>query len=400
MIPTPTARVALVLAGGGARGAYEAGVLRFLFETLPRRAGERIRPAVVCGTSAGAVNGAHAVAAVGDPGHVHGIVRAWQQMRVEHVFRVQGCDLVAAPARTFGAWIGAEPALVDVTPFRALVEREVPWGAMRRALGAGDVDVFAVTATDIDDGRTILYVDGSQRAALPLSPGMLSIPARIGARHCLASSAMPFLFPPVELDRRLLADGGLRLNTPLSPALHLGANRLLVVGTQSVARPPTHHLGARDLSLGFLLGKALGALMLDPVEADLRRLTAMNEWLGSIDAAVGPGSVDRVNAFARASGRHAYETVEAILIRPSQDVGALAASAWRTADIPLSAPARVLLGAVAATERADAADLLSFLLFDRAFTAELERLGHADALADEERIARLFGLGQPATPDT
>lgn len=386
---------AFVLAGGGARGAYEAGVLRFIYQTLPRRSGERVRPDIVCGTSAGAINGVVAVAAVHDPDKAGMLSRIWRDMRVDQVFDVSACDLARIPALTVGAQFGGKPALVDASPFAELVRDWLPWEIARKVLDERKVEALVVAATDVDSGRSVLFVDRPSQAADLVSthPEQLVVPTRIGPEHCLASGAMPFLFPPVMIDGRLLVDGGLRLNTPLSPALHLGADRLLVVGTHSGPRQNWKHLVAKDLSLGYLLGKAMTALMLDPIEQDLRRLELVNDVLDAGEAAFGATFVGTLGAVSSARSKPAFRKVESLLVRPSEDLGALAGQAWRSGKVVTNPASRLLLASVMATEHPDEADLLSFLLFDKSFTAAVEDLGHRDAAALEAEIAGLFGLG-------
>lgn len=390
----------LVLAGGGARGAYEAGVLRFIFESLPARTGTSVRPQVVCGTSAGALNGAAAVAAAGDAAWAARLSHMWRDMSLDKVFRLTACDLARAPALTLGARLGGEPSLLDASPFTSLVRQWLPWRLIRQTLDSQVVSAFAVATTDVDNGRSVLFVDRPSQAPAAFSahPETVVVPTRIGAEHCLASAAMPFLFPPVHVDGRLLVDGGLRLNTPLSPALHLGADRLLVVGTHSSPRGTPVHVHANELSLGFLMGKAMTALMLDPIEQDLRRLALVNDVLQAGEDAYGPDFAERLAGAAASRHKAAFRRVDSVLLHPSEDLGAMAAAAWRSGKVVTSAASHLLLSSIAATERAGEADLLSFLLFDRSFTAGVEELGHRDAAAKEGEILRLFGDGGVSPP--
>lgn len=319
----------------------------------------------------------------------------WRDMRIADVYGMTACDLLRAPPLTLGMRLGGKPSLVDAGPLAELVRTRLPWDLVRRTIDTGAVDAFVVAATDVDNGRTVLFVDRNTGGAEAVSthPEQIIVPTQMRPKHCLASAAMPFLFPPIEIAGRLLVDGGLRLNTPLSPALHLGADRLLVVGTQASPRESWGHLRAADLSLGHLVGKAMTALLFDPIEQDLRRLELVNGLLDAGEEAFGAGFLDRLNPVACARRKAPFRRVDSVLVRPSEDLGAIAGAAWRSGRIQASPATRLLLSAVAAAERPEEADLLSFLLFDQAFTAEVEDLGHRDAEAQEGAIARLFGLG-------
>lgn len=387
----------LVLAGGGARGAYEAGVLRFVVHELSRRSGEIVAPRIVCGTSAGAINGTYIGARTGSPEGATELSRFWQTLTVDRVYRFEAVDLLRSPLRMLGRAVGDSLSLVDATPIQKLVQEELPWRALDDVLNSGQLHALVVAATEVAAGRCFYFMD----RRVPGTPIHLPYPeevlvhSRIRARHTLASAAIPFLFPPVDIDGEAFQDGGLRQNTPLTPALRLGAHRLLVIGCKRALseQPPARRVSPADLSLTFLLGKAMNALLLDPIERELHRVERINQILTWGTREYGPDFVEKMNAALNPGLLTHYRVVDTLFVRPTRDLGELAAEAWRAGDVVANRPTKLLLSRIAAQETRDEADLLSYLLFDHHYTGELEALGFEDASKQEEALARFLGLG-------
>ncbi len=370
--------IGYILSGGGARGAWEAGALRFVLRDLPRRMGVDPTPRVVTGTSIGALNGAW-IAAMGAEG-ARTLSHAWQTLEVERVYRLTTRDLVRLPEKLLGR--AGRAGLFDPRPFHELAATGIPWERLHAKIDSGEVHAFACAATDVATGMCEVFHDGG-----PLHhehPSTRVRAVRMTAEHCLASAAIPLVFPPVRVDGRWYVDGALRQNTPLSPALALGVDRALVLGVKR-ARTPSD-VGQEDYepTPAFLAGKALNALMLDPIEEDLRRLRALNaivEW----GAKAYPDFLTRMAAEHRP-----YKVVRAVHLRPREDLGKVAAAAYAVHAQELPWATRMLLSSVAQQEAGAEADLLSYLLFHHSYTAQLERLGWEDAAAHEEELAALF----------
>jgi NTE family protein len=218
--------------------------------------------------------------------------------------------------------------------------------------------------------------------------------AHILPHHVLASAAIPIVFPPVFIKADLFCDGGLRLNTPLSPALHLGADRVLVIGmsTHPESARPELAMG-RFPGLSFLLGKVLDAFLLDHVNFDVEELELVNQTLRDGIEAYGPGFVERTNEVAVARGGAPRRLVEPLVIRPSEDIGERAAAYLRRERVWLGRQlGKVLLRAIDVGEGADSADLASYLLFDGEFARGLIELGRRDAAARHDELeAFLYG---------
>ena len=388
-----------VLSGGGARGAYEAGVLRFVVHELSRRSGEIVAPRLVSGTSAGALNGCYLAARSGDPAGALDLSRIYQSLKIERIYKFEAIDLLRTPFRLLGR--SGTRSLVDASPLHRMVREDLPWASLDHALTHGPLEALVVAATEVGSGRCTYFVD-RRRPGPPVQlpyPEEVVVETRFRAEHCLASAAIPFLFPPVEIDGESYQDGGLRQNTPMTPALRLGAERLLVVGVKRALseRPVERKVRPEELSLTFLAGKALNALMLDPIERELHRVERTNQILRWGVETYGPEFVDRFNQGCNGGKPAGWRAVQTLFVRPSADLGQMAAAAWRTGKVAASRPTRMFLGGIASEEPQDEADLLSYLLFDYHYTGALEQLGFEDASRQEEALARLLGLGDAPT---
>ncbi|MHA7839939.1 MAG: patatin-like phospholipase family protein, partial [bacterium] len=289
---------AIVLSGGGARGAYEAGVLRFILDDLPQRTGVQPDFEIICGTSVGAIHACF-LAATADETSSRGehLIDIWERMRVPEIFRFTTGDFFRLPRRMLGVKRvarqlrdGQRPdrlyGLLDTEPLERLVLQSIPWRGIRRNLRTGRVDTVCVAATQVATGRAVVFCD-SHRAELPPWASVANIRMqriRLSPLHALASAAIPLLFPSVRVGARYYADGGLRLNTPLAPAVRLGADRILVIGLTHEMGPSVSEALAQERTAEFgnpmyLFGKVLNALMLSPIEADISRLHFVNDIL-------------------------------------------------------------------------------------------------------------------------
>ncbi|GBD25197.1 hypothetical protein HRbin30_00512 [bacterium HR30] len=407
-------RIALVLSGGGARGAYEAGVLAYLLEELPVKLGRRVDFHVITGTSVGAIHAAYLAAHVQDPDAGRRLRQVWLSLSFERVFTPRRVgDLLRGPLRLFG--LGSQPAplpptrsgiperlpgLFDTGWLEEIVLANIDWARLRERIDTGELHALALTATEIATGRSVVFVD-SREASLPSwqhDPFVIARPTRISPAHALASAAIPLFFPALRIDRAYYCDGGLRLNTPLAPALRLGAQRVLVVSLRHVRSPAEEDRLARKReaaynSLTYLGGKALNALLMDRVEQDLERLRALNALFEIGRKLCGRDFLERVNAELKATKGREYRIVRDCVIRPSRDLGEVAQEClrhrWRSASLRewLS---RNLAWAVTRGTITEA-DLLSYIYFDSCYAAHLIELGWNDAAQAHAELLRFFG---------
>jgi len=400
---SPARRIAIVLSGGGARGAYEAGVLSYIFEHVSRQLERPVHFDIITGTSVGAV---HACYLAGSQQHDEcgrGLIDIWRAMSFDSVMSLSTTAVLRVPWRMFGFGMAPVPdgsriaGLFDTSGLEALVARAVGWRALRENIDAGRLVGLAVAATEIASGKTVVFVDRSDGLSLPCSgdPLVVTSKAQITAQHALASAAIPMIFPAVRIGPRFYSDGGLRMNTPLAPALRMGADRVLVIGLRHAeAGAPSDVDEEREAvaqSPIYLAGKALNALLLDSVEYDLERLRLFNEILHGGVAEYGADFVDRINVPVVARRGHPYKIVESLFIRPSRDLGVEAAECLRTQLRSASGSRlrRTLLGYLADSEVSEA-DFLSYLYFDACYAERLVAMGRSDAAAAEEALVAFF----------
>lgn len=380
----------LILSGGGARGAYEVGVLSYVFGDLARRMGREPKLDVISGTSVGAVNGAFIASSLQDT--VRAAARlegVWSELSLGTVMSFGMRQVTSLPRVLFG---GKAPAgIFDVTPLSELVGRGISWRDLARNLRTGRLKALTVSATHVATGRPVVFLDRAPGVGdLSLGPGPSRVEnAHILPHHVLASAALPIIFPPVAVRGELYCDGGLRLNTPMSPAIRLGAERLLVIGVSSEG---ALNSGAEALSRGtmpgapFLLGKVLNAFLLDHLQNDLHTVEWTNRLLRDVEEVGGKDLLERVQARAETRGDAVRRVVDVVKVRPSVDIGRIAGDYLKANRFRIHrAVGRSFLRLLDVGEGADA-DLASYLLFDGGFAQELIQLGRKDAQRSEDEI--------------
>jgi len=409
--PKPTRpRRALVLSGGGARGAYEAGVLRFLFEALPHRLGHAPRIDIVSGTSVGAIHACF-VAATAHLGEERGplLAAVWESLALQQLFGSAMGEVLRLPRRMLGLLRSPAALRSDTPPDRLygllnsehlerIVMGSIPWREIDRNLKADRLEAVCVAATEIATGRAVVFIQqrGSDRPAWAHDPSMIARPTRLAPLHALASAAIPILFPAVRIGHSYFADGGLRMNTPLSPGLRLGADRVLVIAVRKgAAVGPEADQMARVASYGnplYLFGKVLNALLLDPIDNDLQHLRMLNDVLRRVRDVGGESVLARINEGVSAERGRPLRVVSDVVVRPSQDLGVMAGETLHGIGgrARPSAPVRVLLKGLDLGDAPFEADLLSYVLFDASYTRRLVALGYDDARRQENELAEFF----------
>lgn len=398
-------RIALVLAGGAARGAYEVGVVQHIVQEVAKDLGRDVPLDILCGTSIGAIN-ACALAAFADEPRRRAtrLADAWTRLRVEDLVQPDLRGILSMGSRWLRGSretdvVGAsEGGLVNPQGLERLIQSEIPFAAIDDQLQKGRLTALTVSTTHIATGRTIVFVHRRERDLPPwsLDPTITPRAARITAQHAFASAAIPLLYRPVRLDGEYHCDGGLRQNVPLSPARRLGARGVVVVNPRFID-PNLDESGqtSRNDPLPgplLLLGKALNALLLDRIDTDLARLRTINDILEAGTKRYGERFVQDINeALGHAAGR-GMRSMRSILIRSSKDIGKLAATYVRS---PLFAKrvgggAGILMRRLADRESPDEADLLSYLLFDGEFARQLIEVGRDDARARHDELCAFF----------
>ncbi len=387
-------RSGLVLAGGGARGAYETGVLYYLFVAGPKELREAARFKVLCGTSIGALNIAATAASMHQPSiGIRNLAELWRGLSLDDVLPVKMKDLLGLSRWAFG---GKRESLFGGEAVRKLLADAVDWDRIHVNLAEGLIEAVTLSTTQVPTGKTVIFyetADGRPRQ-FSRDPHVKPVYARLDARHARASAAIPFVFPAVPIDGIPYSDGGLRQNTPLSPALRLGSTRLLVVGLgheKSMADDHMPEWRRRLSSPVFLLAKVLNALMLDHVDYDIIRLEHMNRLLGDGEKVFGQQFITRLNTMMAPIRGARYRIIPHIVLRPSQDLGKIAADYVRGSQMRSSRGiSRRAIRALARMESRDEADLTSYLLFDGGYADRLINLGMEDAKARHDDLMRFF----------
>ena len=397
-------RVGLVLSGGGARGAYEAGVMSALIPALDER-GER--PTVYIGTSVGAINASYLAASrhleVAEA--VKGGIDRWREVNKGRVVRPillrQAPLTVVRYAGEILSLPGVRlPSLLDPKPLERNLRRWINWEDVHRNVDEDRVEVLASVATAARSGRTVVFVEGHGERVAHRSHAIDYVRTRLDDQHVRASAAIPILFPPVRVDRPNPArgwyfDGGTRLNTPIKPALDLGAEKLIVVATDSVAeptqRPGRHESSPPDFGDGAL--HVLQGMLVDPVVEDMRILGNINMFFTERNGPArerretgGRRALDAAaRKYRRARGKPPYRCVPYIFIAPEKRgaIGSLAHEVFRDryggVKGVIRSPDFPLLNRLLGGESPTHGELLSYLFFDHEFIQELIKMGQRDA---------------------
>lgn len=373
----------LVLTGGGARASYQVGAIRALAEIV----GPGALPFdVVAGISAGAINGVVLACGAEDfPRAIERLQGTWAQLTPERVFKTGALKLASIGSRwirdlSAGGLFGGSGInyLLDPTPLRQLLEREVPVGRMRRHLRAGRLRGVAVSATNYHTGAGVTFFEGAPEIEPWTRSTRIGVRARLGLEHVMASAAIPVFFPPVKIERTHYGDGCVRMIYPMSPAIHMGADRIVAISVRHLRSPAETARAVADsatdqLPLSEIAGVLLNAVFLDSLDSDLERLVRINRTLALIPRErLGKSDLD-------------LRPLPALVLRPSQDLGKLAADEYHRFPSML----RYLLKGIGATGHAGE-DLLSYLAFEPIYIRRVMDLGYQDTLARRAEVEEFF----------
>ncbi|MGB7741099.1 MAG: patatin-like phospholipase family protein [Steroidobacteraceae bacterium] len=376
--PPASGRTGLVLTGGGARSAYQVGVMRAVADLLPRDAPTPFH--VITGTSAGAIVAANIAtyAAHFRTGAVT-LERVWRNFHVDQVFRTDTPNMLLAGVRWMAALLSvgrlASPpdSLFDNAPLRRLLERRIDFSRLREVLATGHLDALAISAAGYSSARSFAFYQSRLQPAGDAPPWPRGVWAELGIDHLMASSAVPFLFPPVRMHDEYFGDGAMRQVAPLSPAIRLGADRLFVVGVRHDHMQAPRNLDATATpSFGKLFGFMLDTLFMDSLHAGVAQLERLNRL-------VAQSSVPNPEGL-----RH----IDSLVLVPRADLGDIASRHARQ----MPRTVRALLRIIGAAD-SDGSELLSYLLFESGYTRELIALGYEDTMARRDEVAALLEPG-------
>ena len=400
----------LVLSGGGARGAYEAGVIQYLRNELPAEVQKKIHFDIISGTSVGAINACF-LAATNHAPRVQGksLATIWERLRIEGVYQMGWREVTNLPRFLLGSrgrgtldgtlGPGRLGGLLNTLPLEQLVRRGNRWHSISKNIKSGNLRGLALNATHLASGKTHVFAQTTQGVLPPWStdPQVEAFHTEIGPNHALASAAIPWVFPSVEVDGELYCDGSLKQNTPISPALRLGADRLLMIGLQPQGNAaPTLEEEVETVdhfpSAVYLLGKILSATLVDKTEYDLKRLQRFNALLEAGTEAYGQEFEEKLGEVMKRMRGAPFRKIKTLVIRPSEEITQVTRRHIQESSVLSRAGG--LVGAIfrrMADRGGDqASDLLSYLLFDGEYAAELIQLAIRDAHAQRDEIIAVF----------
>lgn len=373
----------LVLPGGGARGAFQVGVLRAISELLPSKASNPFP--IISGTSAGAIN---SVVLANKARHfsiaVKELERVWGHFRSGQVFRTDSWTMFKSSLHwmaamvTGGLLVGMPHSLLDNMPLRALLSRNIRFPRIQTSIDNGYLDAVAVTAASYDSARSTTFFQATPGKHPWARTRRIGIRQDLDLDHLMASIAVPMIFPPASIGGEFFGDGAMRQATPLSPAIHLGADRILVIGVrdETADHVSDPRMKQQVPSFAQIAGYMLDTLFMDGLYSDLERMTRINQLIDSVEPVKRSGTLIKMRP------------IDTMIIVPSKDLRAIAHR--HSKDLPL--PLRALLRGVAGKDPRKNR-LLSFLLFEQGYTRELIDQGFNDAMAVKDQL-RAFVMGE------
>ena len=382
-------RIGLIMSGGGARAAYQVGVIKAIAGMLPP--GTPNPFAILCGASAGAINSAAlAIHADNFQRAARRLEKVWSSFHVDQVFRADASGLFVNWARwlmalfLLGMGRSNPAALLDRAPLRRLLQRYLPCERIQQSIDAGHLHALCIAASGYGSGQSVSFFQSASPQTSWKRATRVGVAANITVDHLMASSAIPFVFEAVRLQREFFGDGSMRQIAPMSPAIHLGADRILVIGVRPEGgAPPSRPAQPEEYpSLAQIGGHVLTSIFLDALEADLERLRRINETLSMIPAAsAGPHD-----------GSAPLRAIGSMLISPSRDPREIAERHKHN----FPGPVKFMLRGLGAFDRGGG-ELISYLLFEKPYCQELIALGYSDTRRRQEELFAFLGMDPAAS---
>lgn len=369
-------RLGLVMTGGGARAAYQVGVARALYEILKK---DKHLFDVITGNSAGAINSTYLAAHSQDwDTGTENLVSLWRSLKPQVIY-----DLRARSITEIGMkWVGGTVFggmtskgshinhLLDTSPLKKLLKREIDFDHINNNIKSGSLRGVALSTTNYNSGSNVIFYQGSTDISDWSRSDRFSLRTDLNIDHLMASAAIPFFFPPIKVGESFFGDGCIRQTTPLSPAIHLGAEKIIAIGI----RYPHNQTRMQDLALspfenptiGQITGVMMNAIFLDSLESDVERMI-------------------KINGLIKTGSSQHFKAIPIYMIRPSRDLGKMT----ERLDEELPPMLRYLLKGIGVSGK-EGLDLLSYLAFDTSYTVPLIELGYEDTLKQKEDILKFI----------
>jgi NTE family protein len=380
-------KLGLILTGGGARVAYQVGVLKAIAEFLPRHAHNPFP--IICGTSSGSLNAVTlAVNARSLRKGVQYLLNIWKNSHVSHVYRTDPLGVLINSVRWLaGVILGSmgidklnKVSLLDNAPMVTMLETTLPYEKIQENIDAGYLHALSITASGYGSGYSVTFYQGVEGIVPWKRTHRLGIPTRIESKHLLASSAIPFVFPAVLINREYFGDGSMRQIAPISSALHLGATRVLIIGLSHYEEEQVRSRISDYPSLAQIAGHVMNSIFLDSMKVDMERVQRINHSIEVL-----PEDIQQ-----KINWRH----VDVLVVEPSQAIEKIAEQ--YVMQLPWTI--RFLLRGIGAMRRSGA-NLVSYLLFEKNFCRAMIDLGYQDALKRKQEILA-FITSQEKAPES
>ncbi len=387
-INTSGSKIGLVLSGGGARTAYQVGVLKAVAEFLPPEISDPFP--IICGTSAGAIN---ALAIAGCHGsenqrtfqsRIKKIESIWCELEASNIYRSDLFGVLKNTLTMFfsifnkGSTEKNPKALLDNTPLRGLLRELVDFEAINESIDSKRITAVSVTAVSYSDGKSVTFYDGEEALQPWVRSRRIGIRSKLTIDHIMASTAIPVMFPTIKIMGSYFGDGAIQQLKPISPALHLGANKIFIIGINDnasnkspllsdAANPHTHN----PPSSAKIIGHILNSAFIDAIESDLETLKNINRLAEILPAET-----------REAEGIGDLQPIKFLMISPSESIGALARNYFK--ELPLSM--RFFFKIMGITTRSEGIEIASYVMFSKGFCSKLVELGYQDGLAKQQAI--------------
>ncbi len=363
---------ALYLAGGGARGAYQVGVLKAINEILT----VKVFPfEMLSGVSVGSVNASVLASYAHDfPEAIKRLDNLWHSIRCDQVFNVSNYQLGKSVLRNIGHFIKRQNRsgyLLDTTPLRDLIHREADFYLLNNNINQGTLETLEVQSSCYETGQTVSFYQNAQSFEDWFYPRHMSKYTKITSDHIMASSALPLFFPPVKIGSYHYGDGSLGLVSPLRGCIRFEMNRIMILGTrQAPSFADTELAESHHVDFAQILGSMMNGLFIDNLDRDIELVNRMND-------------IARLLTLWR-KHQSPWRPIQALYLRPSMDMAAIAEAQYKS----MPALLRFLLNMLGA--KAQSGDLLSFLLFESEFTKEIIKMGYKDTIKQADEVADFF----------